>query len=306
VAEQLNALGHVQKRYATRSGRARGGGRWTRNAVHLVLRNPLYVGKVRSRGGQLHVAEHEAIVGLDVFEAAAASLDDRTTGRTRRSRTEEYLLAQILRCAPCGTTMWPSMAKGRNGRRYRYYRCRQHQRGARDCPSGLIAAAEIEKATVAQVAEMARREDVRQRVVDRAKAEADHAGQLQKQRNRLEAQLEERNNEARRLLGALGSATEGGKLLAVRLGELETEIDALQFQIHDVGGRLLGAQEASRNAEHLAALLEAFDQVWDVLVPEERNRLVRLMVEEVAVEDDRIRIKLHDGPATPASTQGVA
>ena len=79
------------------------------------------------------------------------SLDARTTGRTRQRRSDEYALARILRCAPCDAPMAPCSVKGRNGRRYRYYRCRGHQQHAERCPTGLVAADALETAVAAQV-----------------------------------------------------------------------------------------------------------------------------------------------------------
>src|SRR5216683_2985737 len=116
-----------------------------------LLRNPLYVGKVRGQGGALHQGEHGAILEEATFAAAAVSLDARTTGRTRQRRSDEYALARILRCAPCDAPMAPCSVKGRNGRRYRYYRCRGHQQHAERCPTGLVAADALETAVAAQV-----------------------------------------------------------------------------------------------------------------------------------------------------------
>jgi len=100
VARKLNALGHVQVRYA--KGGVKAPGRpWDKNSIHRVLRNALYVGKARAKDGSLHPGEHDPIVALETFERAAASLDDRTTGRVHQSRKSEYLLTGLLRCGPC-------------------------------------------------------------------------------------------------------------------------------------------------------------------------------------------------------------
>jgi site-specific DNA recombinase len=308
VADQLNALGFTQKKYETRKGVARGGGPWTRNGVHSVLRNSLYLGKVRGQGGRLYLGEHDPIVEPATFEAAARSLDDRTTGRKRRSRLPEYLLAGILRCGPCGAPMWPSTAKGRNGRTYRYYRCAQQQRRAHRCPHGGVAAQAIEGAVVSQVAQVARRDDVRRKVLDRVTAEVRYAGELKERRDRLQGELQERSAEAKRLLDAFAGAETGGKLLGTRLGELEAEIEALRTQVADHDQRLVRLQEACRGADEVAALLESFDGIWDVLEPPERFRLVRLIVRQVTLEPKGLRIALYDLPAetSPAEEEATA
>jgi len=47
--------------------------------------------------------------------------------------------------------MAPCPVKGRNGRSYRYYRCRAHQQHAKRCPTGLLPADALERAVAAQV-----------------------------------------------------------------------------------------------------------------------------------------------------------
>ncbi len=153
VANELRARGVKQKRYRTQKGVRGGGGPWTANAVLTVLRNPLYVGKVRGQAGALHVGEHAGIVDEVTFAKAAATLDARTTGRVRSSRKDEYALAGILRCGPCGEPMAPSSVKSSAGRQNRYYRCRRHLRGADRCPTGLIAAEALETAVATQASQ---------------------------------------------------------------------------------------------------------------------------------------------------------
>jgi len=151
VVAELRRRRLKQKKYKTREGVRRGGGDWTRNTVYTVLRNPLYVGKVRGQGGQLHRGEQAAILDETIFAAAGACLDARTTGRTRLPRSDDYMLAGILRCGPCESPMAPCPVKGRSGRRYRYYRCRAHQQHAKRCPTGMVAADVLETAVVSQV-----------------------------------------------------------------------------------------------------------------------------------------------------------
>jgi len=147
--------------------RTRGGRRWNKSAVYQVLRNPLYVGKVRTSDGQLHAAEHEPIVSLEAFEEVAASMSLRTTGRLRKNRDSEYILTGLLRCGPCDSAMTSAQGTSRNGKRYRYYRyVHQQQHGGR-CPTGHLPAMEIEEAVIAQVKEVATRGEVRRKILDR-------------------------------------------------------------------------------------------------------------------------------------------
>jgi site-specific DNA recombinase len=99
VAQRLNERGlrQVKKR---KGGQASPGRSWDKNSVLRILRNDLYLGKVRSKDGTLYPAEHEALIPQDVFDRVAARLDKRTTGTLRRSREHEYLLTGLLHCGP--------------------------------------------------------------------------------------------------------------------------------------------------------------------------------------------------------------
>lgn len=232
TAEQLNMLGLSQKRYETRKGVKRGGGPWTRNAVHTVLRNPLYVGKVRGHGGSLHAGQQESIVEEATFADAARRLNGRTTARKRPTLRSEYLLAGLLSCGPCGSPMRPSSAKGRD-RVYRYYRCAQHQRRVGRCSRGQVSAVSIEEGVLAQAMEFARREEMRE---------------------------------------VLGSRRHGRPRKSDdRLASIGTTSGSLS-------------------------------EVCSVLMPQERARIVRLLVRQVSVDGEAVRITFCELPAeTPGA-----
>jgi site-specific DNA recombinase len=300
VAEKLNSLGYVQKR---------GEAAWTKAAVYSVLRNPLYVGKVRSGAGELHPGEHEPLVELELFEQAGRMLADRTTGRTRRSRKMEYLLAGLLRCGACEAPMISSMSRGRNGRRYRYYRCRSHQQRAKACPTGHLAAEKVEAVVLAQLAEVVRQAGVQQNILDRLSAKTDLVRALEDDRGRLQRRIIERSAEAERLLNALGNADRGGKLLGGRLGEIEAELDGLRGEVAGLDERLGHLVRGVDEAQRVARLLQSFTEIWDVLLPEERSELLRLVVDRITMDSASggLRIALHHLEAEPrAGSDAVA
>lgn len=309
VAQRLNALGHPQKRRVTRAGKTIGGGPWTKSGVHRVLRNPLYAGKV-PQGGELYRGEHEAIVGIDLFDRVQKSLKDRSTGRgPRQPRKPEYILTGVLRCVPCDAAMTSSRGRGSNGKSYRYYRCRKAQNEGTFCPNGLIPSGEVEAAVIAKVKEVGHHGEIRDRVLAQLEANDGIWTEIRQQRERLTARLADLNAEAKRLLSAFTDAGAGGKLLAARLGEIEAEMDQVRVQLGDVEIRLSGAEGARSNAQRVTALLDSFGGVWEALVPAERRELLHLIVRRVYIDPDAgaLRIVFHDleasptkAPATPA------
>lgn len=308
VAERLNDLGYTQKRRVTRGGKERGGRRWDKDAIYTILRNPLYIGKMRSKDGDLHDAEHAGIVAPEVFSKASESLRQRGSARLRRTRRNAYPLSGILRCGPCGAPMWASLGKGRNGVRYRYYRCRQHQQSRGACPTGIVPAGEVEKVVIDQVKQVARRGDIQQRVLAHLCGEAGASQELTAGKARLVERLGTLNAEAKRLLGAFREAgAGGGKLLATRLGEIEAEMDTARAQLQDVEQRIADVTASQKNGERIASLLDSFEALWEALLPPERRELIRLLIREVVIEPDGagLRIVFNDVGA-PAAEQKAA
>ncbi len=305
VARKLNGLGQTQKG----GGKDRVRGRaWDKNSVQRVLRNPLYVGKTRAKDGSLHLGEHDPIVTADVFDRAQASLDERTTGTTRRSRKAEYLLTGILRCGPCDAAMTSSFARGRSGRGYRYYRCCAEQSKGMRCPTGLLVTDEIEQVVVAQLRDIAGRGELRKRVLVRVGTERSRRAEIEEARERIDERLAALTAEAKRLIAAFGDTANGGRLMAERLGEIEVETDQLRRQRAELEARLAACESARFQSERVAALLDGFEQVWEALVPEERRELLHLVVNEIVVDLQRggLRIDLHDLDEGAVATTAVA
>jgi len=81
--------------------------------------------------------------------------------------------------------------------------------------------------------------------------------------------------------------------LPARLGEIEAELDGLRTQANELDDRMRGLIEAVGRVSTAVGLLESFDELWNVLAPEERVDLVRLLVERVDVDLDAGKLELH-------------
>ena len=108
----------------------------------------------------------------------------------------------------------------------------------------------------------------------------------------------------KRLLGAFSSVDPGGRLLAERLGELERETDRHRTGAADLERRLRACAALRTEGKQVAKLLDAFDEVWEALVPEERREMLRALIARVGVdpESGTPRVTFHE-PAPPPATQ---
>lgn len=203
--------------------------------------------------------------------------------------------------------MTSAASSSKNGKRYRYYRCVNHYQG-RPCPTGQVPAGEIEAAVVAKVREVACRGDVQKKILDYLGRDDSANAAIRDQHDRLTARLAELNAEASRLLAAFSGAEGGGKLLAGRLGELKAEMDRVRVQIGEVEDRLRVTHDIRVHAARVAEHLDAFDAVWEALIPMERREVLHLIVRQVVVDptNQSLRISFHDvGESAPVVAPGA-
>jgi site-specific DNA recombinase len=144
VVDELKKRAWTTKSWTNKKGRLVLGRPFTKDSVHGLLTNPLYLGKVRC-GDVLHDGAHEAIVDEKTWYAVQERLKSNAGGRAGRGkRKHDALLAGLARCGVCGSAMSPHHTK-KGSRRYAYYVCvRQQKEGARICPGSRVPAGDLE------------------------------------------------------------------------------------------------------------------------------------------------------------------
>jgi hypothetical protein len=118
---ELDRSGIASKKRTSKTGRQTGGRSFSRGALALILRNPLYIGEVRHKG-ERYSGQHKPIVDQEIWEAVQEQLDQQRV--ERRSATNAAVpspLAGML-FDQNGEPLTPGHAsKGPARIRYRYY-----------------------------------------------------------------------------------------------------------------------------------------------------------------------------------------
>jgi DNA invertase Pin-like site-specific DNA recombinase len=140
------------------------GRRWVTSAIVGILKNRAYLGEYhfgKSTTGRYHSVSadgnisgklprtkraapvivrgaHEAIVPEAVFNAAAARMQSRATGRSFTA-TSAYMLTGLAVCGNCGERMTGFVTKPTvAGKPFRYYRCNGIRTGATQCQAAHV------------------------------------------------------------------------------------------------------------------------------------------------------------------------
>ena len=119
---------------------------WGHPAVHWIISNPTYVGKIRWRD-KVFDGVHEPLVDEFTFAKAQAILKERGEHAKRRGNASDFLLSGLLRCGRCGKAYIGMSANG-NGGRYHYYACTGRQKyGPKACTGERLPREKLEHLT---------------------------------------------------------------------------------------------------------------------------------------------------------------
>ena len=247
--------------------RTRSGKPLTAQSLHNVLKNPIYVGRIRATAWSIErPGDFEPLVSDDLFNRVQRRLRGKDVAPEPRLRNHpEFPLRRFVKCGHCHTPMTGSRSRGRS-RSYAYYHCRKGCAGA-SVPKGVL-----EQQFVTLLEALQPRPEYlrlfRAIVLDTWQSERRRAGDVR-------AVLEQRISELRARIERVESAflydrsidrrTYEGQLAKLRedLTLAEMERNAAQLEQLDIDGVLAFASHVLSNS---AAL-------WNAAGPDERASL---------------------------------
>lgn len=153
----LNAVVHKtsemelrSKRHHFKSGRTQGGNSFSRGQIYALLRNPIYIGKIRHKTN-VWDGQHEAIIDIELWNRVQAKLQDASA--RPRSRVGSTGTGPKTAAAPLtgklrdetGDRLTPTHTQ-RHGRRLRYYVSNRLISGGTDPSGWRLPAAALEQA----------------------------------------------------------------------------------------------------------------------------------------------------------------
>jgi DNA invertase Pin-like site-specific DNA recombinase len=151
---------------------------WSQATITQILRNPLYVGRIR-HGGEEFPGAHEAILDAQAWEAAVRIRESNVRRKGGRHPKGAHLLTRgLLRCGNCGYAMLPRTDPNRWG--YEAYQCRGRlERGADFCDMPMIRRRVVDEALLAELkSRYLDLDGMRQRLAERQSSDltvAEHA-----------------------------------------------------------------------------------------------------------------------------------
>ncbi len=292
VVRELERRGWTNKRWKTRAGHESGGGGITKSALHRLLTNPVYAGKIRYKQ-EVHAGEQPALVDAATFEKVQALL--RRNGRTGGAQVRNQfgsLLKGMLRCACCDCAMTPAHSTKNRTRRYRYYVCTNAQkRGWDKCPSKSVPVAEIEQFVLDRIKCVGKDPAVLKATIAQAR-EQDEARmvELESERRDVDRNLTRLQAEERHLVRPPGVA--GDEVALARMAEVQERIRQAESRLGRVRKLAADLRREWLDEDDLSRALSVFDPVWESLTPHEQTRILQLLVARVDYDGAKGRIAI--------------
>ena len=259
VAVALNKAG-----YRT-SGNQRNGP-FRKDTVRGVLTNRFYLGKLPDGQGGWIKARHEAMIDETLFGDAQKTRErNRKAPRTINNSAQTYSLSGLMTCGVCGSRIRIHQ-NGQGG--VRVY-CSGRAQGG-DCASKGTFLETYERQVEWYLEQFVIPEDCQRRILEMYSQLGAHQQDVDKTRATLEGRLQRVRD-----LYTWGD---------IPREEYHTQRDAIQSELTE----LPTSDGNEQVLERLAGFLKHVVEGWRAGAQEQRNRLARVLFEEVAVQDQQV------------------
>ena len=130
VCDALNTLGYRTARE----------GKFTKQTMSYLLRNPAYIGKIRDPKNKHRLIQglHEPIVPDELWRRVQSRLSRKGAYGSRPRFNPQFPLTNVLLCPICCGPLTGGFSKGKSGKRYGYYHCNKKGCRSKNIPHERI------------------------------------------------------------------------------------------------------------------------------------------------------------------------
>jgi DNA invertase Pin-like site-specific DNA recombinase len=272
--------------------RTRRNGAWSMVSIRDILRNRAYLGTYQRLGVRVP-GTHPALVSPDDFRRVQERLSERRTNYSPR-KVSGFLLSGLVSCGSCGNRMigvsrkqaWTRRSDGSEQvASYRYYQCESRtNRGT--CSYNTQRADELEEAVRLQLTEI----DPRQLAT--AGDDAAVIGQWQTEARRLHDRLSQIDRRLSHSLEAAATTKLSSDKLRSQSMPFAEERLKVEEELRDAEWRAEHYANAAERRRTRNAALELLVSRWETLSLEERQQLLRELIDHVKVSEANVQVVL--------------
>ena len=310
VEEGLSTRAIARRLTGSEVPTARGANQWAPTVVDRILHNTSYRGVMvyhrvtygnandpkRPKAGIKIRPEEEwieikvpSIVDEAIWYAAQNQLRENSQYSSRNNKRHQYLLKGLIRCPRCGSTYTGMAKKGRP-----IYRCSRTDPAVSStgvkCQPGSVKADALDEAVWTAVSEALRRPDLLKEEYTRRLVNAGAPAALEAERKQTQVALKRVKSQQDRLTDAYLNEAIDMERYKSEMGKLRNRCGELEYILHGIDRREQQEHDTKKALEDLERFCYRISEGLDSLTFDEKQKLLRLLVERITVEDGRVSI----------------
>jgi len=268
---------------------------WDRRNISTMLHNPLMCGALRlKKEGRVVEGQHEAIVTTEQFDLAQ-QIDAGRQKFSNRSQQSKYLLSGLARCGKCGQRLLVhTIYQGKNKKAYIFYNHPRNSKVGEAACTGLSKSLRIlDEAVISQVMAMSRSGLMEKVILHDVKSRRnkEHVPKV-KERDKILLELQAMDEKFTQWADRLDS----GKIDEDQFEKQNARLLARKKELQAWMGQLNEEVSQTENLEvslaEVRKVLQEFPTLWDSLEHEEKQEVLRLLIESLKVYKTHAEMKL--------------
>lgn len=254
------------------------------------------------------ISDHKGIIPGNKWVETQRKLNKRANKHPRQGTGKKGLLAYLVKCGKCGSSMsyyLNKKNKNSNGYDYAYYKCRKRvSQGKHLCDNKTIRAHRLEEAVIKTIKKICSDQNFIKKTIEKVKNEINNKQEpLLKEKQKILKQIDGINVEIKRLIRALGKGSIPEELIEERIKELNAEKSNLTNKLEEIKANIGFTSTDSINADIFKEYAMKFNNTFDDLNLEEKRKFLQSLIKEIRVTDDKVDIHMHFMPQTCGNSE---
>ena len=291
IVDTINNWGWTTKQWKTKRGHLSGGKPFNKQVLYTILKNPLYIGKIRHHD-KIYDGEHEGIITEELFDKVQELLKKNRVNHTNTNRKRiDSMLRGILFCSSCGSKMIKTYTK-KDNKKYTYYTCLNAiKNGKKKCVNKSVPSAKLDEFVINHIREITVNPEFlssfmeafsKQKELDLVNIKTElktltvklASYQIERDRMALDNNLTH--------IEALTRTSEQLEKVTNRIKYLETKRNILM--------------NTDLNAGDITVSLNKFFPIWDTLTLIEQNRILDKLFDQILWDGNSENLDFHYSP----------
>ena len=268
-------------------------GLWKGASIYSILKNPIYIGRVRW-GGEEAEGLHKAIIDPKLFKFVQERLSQHRTW-TKRYQSPNHFLG-VVSCGLCKSPMHIQYPGNEKKRKYKYYAC-SSRLSYGTCKQDYVRADILERSIIEELKGLSvHKEEIETLANEYRKGNRKRLEEMASRRAKLDTELAEIDTEKEKLYQWLmkNKPTDDGRAyLENKTSEISRKDGEIKKELMLLDDRMTDIRTLSVSGEIVTKNLTDFVKIYDGLEPGEKKLLIESVVRLVEVKEGmNIRISL--------------